>query len=220
MKTLIMVCVHAPLISCMHVLCSICVSSLRVGHTIMSKDYQQWLIDYLYLLQDLTAIVYFLRYLEEEKKLDSSSENSRQIIYIKFQYEEILIVISMLCNDMFLSHKESMNDCVSTNTTHSTFQQLRTKRFKKNGLVNCLVTIGSLIALMVECVVILLTTQKKIFKHNSYKEKSVRKKVKQFLTTDYVNVTEVIQIYPLGLVTSPKPKRKAQNQSYNGMLSV
>ncbi|XP_065896819.1 uncharacterized protein [Dysidea avara] len=122
----------------------------------------------------------------------------------------------MLCNDMFLSHKESMNDCVSTNTTHSTFQQLRTKRFKKNGLVNCLVTIGSLIALMVECVVILLTTQKKIFKHNSYKEKSVRKKVKQFLTTDYVNVTEVIQIYPLGLVTSPKPKRKAQNQSYNG----
>ena len=64
-------------------------------------------------------------------------------------------------------------------------------------------------AFVIECVTTLLTMQKK----TRDKEKSVRKIVQQFLTTDYVNVAEVLQVYPLGLFASPKPKRTAQDQN-------
>jgi len=67
--------------------------------------------------------------------------------------------------------------------------------------------VGGVFVFVIECVITLLTTQK--MTNYEDREKSAWKIVQQFLTTDYVNVAEVLQVYPLGLVASP---RTAQDQ--------
>jgi len=156
----------------------------------MSQD-QDWLMDFLFSLQDLIATINLVRYLEEDKKLGLKSKN-----------EELMNAISN--PEMLLSEREFVADkyFTSINSTHSIFQQV----FKNKGLVNFPLTVGRVFTYVIECIT-LLTTQKKITKG---KERSI---AQQFLITDYVSVAEVLQIYPLGVVASPKSKGTAQDQN-------
>jgi len=154
---------------------------------------QDWLMDFLYSLQDLIATIYLMRYLEGDKKLG-----------LKSKYAEIMNAISN--PEMLLSERESVaaKCATSINLTHSIFQQV----FKSNGLVNFLLTVGSVFTCVIECIT-LLTTQKKMTED---KERSISI-AQQFFITDYVSVAGVLQVYPLGLIASPKPKGTAKDQN-------
>jgi len=114
---------------------------------------------------------------------------------------------------MLLSEREMWTDKYFTNMSsiHCIFQKFFMRQIKSSGLVYYLLTaLGSVFAVVIEYVANLLTMKRKMTQD---KEKSLRKTVQQVLTTDYVNVAEVLQVYPLGLVASPKPKRTAQDQN-------
>jgi len=158
----------------------------------MSQD-QDWLMDFLYSLQDLIATICLMKYLEGIKKLGLKSKSV-----------ELMNAISN--PEMLLSERESVAEkyVTSINSTRSIFQQV----FKSNGLVNFLLTVGSVFTYVIECIT-LLTTQKKMTED---KERSISI-VQQFFIIDCISVAEVLQIYPLGVVASPKPKGTAQDQN-------
>jgi len=74
---------------------------------------------------------------------------------------------------------------------------------------------------VVTCVVTLLTKQEETIsisaEEKTFNGQSVKEIIKQCQSFDYESHTKTIQAYPIGLVTSPKPKKRVQDNTHHGM---
>ena len=181
------------------------------------QTFQQWLMDFLqriHSLEGLIAIIQcVLEYLEKEKRFESGHNINSKTIY---KIRKLLNTARTV-----LSQKEStvmkFEYLASLKSLCNTFQQY-SQQYKSKLTADSVV-----FAFVVTCTATLLTKQEETIsisaKENTFKGQSVKKIVKQCLSFDYANITEIIQAYPLqpvGLVTSPNPSRRLQNHTHHG----
>jgi len=179
--------------------------------TVYGREFQS-LMDH---LEDQIAIVQMvLEYLKKGKKFVSSHSSS----YI----HKMKKLLNMLykARTLLLQRKSSVKriEYLANLKINSLFQQY-SQQYRNNDLTAYLPTV--VFTFVVMCAVTLLTKQEEIIsisvEEKTFNGQSVKEIIKQCLSFDYENHTEIIQAYPVGLVTSSKPKKRVQDNTHHGM---